>query len=481
MPVPGCRHCFECDANFPVSPEAGVTPIVCPHDGTPLAVDVAGRRWRIEAVLGPRKGGGVFVAHHLITGVRAAVSLLYDARSGEMEERLNREVQAQRLLEPHPNLFKLLELGSERDGTRFYVSELQAEQTLRETLKEWRRPADPGTLFSQAGAVLRPILGLLATANRLGIAHGELDASQIFVATADAHEAAEPQLVRPRLYGLRRFGAGAGIVEAARADLVAIGQILFELLFGEPARQPFTSAQRTTVKSRFGDAVGSFVLRALGAPFSEGEGNFPTIDEMQRALNALRREISTISVNTPPGVPVAVDPFFERTDPTAAPSRMSDRRIISGREAMPGAATPLPELPPVPGPSEPLRSGFSGELRQVSFADLLVLPQPPSSSGVVARGKYQVSLPDQPPPNRPRAPKIEAPPVDDVEIEVVAEPAPPAIIPPVIAPSFVVNGEPTRELAPQLRPHSPEEPTQPPTVPQRAQSAKFKLWGWWKR
>lgn len=476
MPVPGCRHCFECDANFPVSAEAGATPIVCPHDGTPLAVDVAGRRWRIEAVLGSRKGGGVFVAHHLITGVRAAVSLLYDARSGEMEERLNREVQAQRLLEPHPNLFKLLELGSERDGTRFYVSELQAEQTLRETLKEWRRPTDSGTLFSQAGAVLRPILGLMSTANRLGIAHGELDTSQIYVAIADAHEAAEPQLVRPRLYGLRRFGGGAGSVEAAKADLAAIGQILFQLLFGEPAQLPFTEAQRAAVKLRFGDAVGNFVLRALGTPFSDGEGSFPTLDEMQRSLNSLRREISTVNVSTPPGVCVAVDPLLERTDPTVAPSRMSDRRAISGREALSGAATPLPELPPLPGPSEPLRSGFSGELRQVSFADLLVLPQPPSATGVVARGKYQVSLPDpSPPPVQARPPRIEAPPIDDVEIEVVAEPSSD------VAPSFVAPAEPTRELATQPRPMGPEEPTQPPTVPQRAQSAKFKLWGWWKR
>jgi hypothetical protein len=479
MPVPGCRQCFECNATFPVSAEPGATPVVCPHDGSPLAIDVAGRRWRIEAVLGPRKGGGVFIAHHLITGVRAAVSLLYDARAGEMEERLNREVQAQRLLEPHPNLFKLLELGSERDGTRFYVSELLTEQTLRDALREWRRPTDAGTLFSQAGTVLRPLLGLLSTGQRLGIAHGELDMSQIYVALADAHEAAEPQLVRPRLYGLRRFGGGVGIVEAARADLEAVGRILFELVFGEPARQPFTPIQRAAVKSRFGDAVGSFVLRALGAPFSDGEGGFPSIDEMQRSLNALRREISTVNVNTPPGVCVPIDPLFDRTDPTVAPSRMSDRRLVTGREATAGSATPLPELPPVPGPLGPQRSGFSGELRQVSFADLLVLPQPPSASGVMARGRYQNSLPDQlPPPVRSRPARFEAPPIDDVEIEVVDESVP---LPRAVA--VAAGGAPALDMTSQ-RPGSPDivsEPTQPPTMPHRAQSAKFKLWGWWKR
>ena len=491
MSLTGCRRCFECDAAFPISAQAGLTPVYCPEDGSPLGLELLGRRWRIEAVLGPRVGGGVFIAHHIITGVRAAVSLIYDAKEGELEERLNREVQAQRLLEPHPNLFSLLELGNERDGTRFYVSELQAEQTLREAMNEWRRPSEPMALFAQAGAVLRPILGLLATAHRFGIAHGDLDDSQVYVTISDAPQGAELVLGRPRLYGLRFFAPGPAFVDAVRADLAAMGRLLSLLLFGQLPAMSLSATQQSDLKAKFGEAVGSFLLRTLDIAGSGCEGRFNNIEEMERALAILRRDISVNDPSPALSDCVPIDLSDERTAPNAAPSRMSDgiRTKRMARELTPGGVTPLPELPM----QNPLlqKFGFSSELRQVSFADLLAMPEKPPRTEVMARGKSQVSLPEPTAPLLPHlsgatlhatsfasAPLTNA---EELEIELISEPS-------TVGGAACLFSEPTRDLRTQIRPGLANSSREKALVPAAShiegdapQAGRFKLWGWWRR
>lgn len=484
MSVPGSRRCFECGTTYPGSADAGPALIRCPQDGSPLGMEVVGRRWRIEAPLAPRAGGGVFVAYHLMTGVRAAVSLIYDAREGELDERMNQEVQAQRLLEPHPNLFKLLELGNERDGTRFYVSELLAEQTLHHALQEWRRPEEPSQLFAAAGAVLRPLLGLLSTAHRLGIAHGELDATNVYVMLTDAPEGQEARLTTPKLYGLRRIGPGPALVEAVRSDMRGMGQLLQKLLFGEPTQLPLPVERQAAILAEFGEPSGSFILRTLDCMTAGREGRFSTVDEMQRSLISLRRDISVASRRTEAGIPDSMDPAIERTAPTAAPSRMSgSRRPPAGsRESAPAGATPLPELH-LPG--QPFqKSTFSGELRQVSFADLLTQPQPAQvPDEVMARGKYQVSLPDQTQP-APLAPPATGTRRSSTDIARVEAPAPL----PAAAEADDLDADieievvsPQLAAAPPVSPAVMANPQQTSSEPPRAQPGKFKLWGWWKR
>lgn len=483
MSVPGGRRCFECGMTYPGSAEAGPALIRCPQDGSPLGMEVVGRRWRIEAPLAPRPGGGVFVAHHLMTGVRAAVSLIYDAREGELEERMNQEVQAQRLLEPHPNLFKLLELGNERDGPRFYVSELLAEQTLHHALQEWRRPEEPSQLFAAAGAVLRPLLGLLSAAHRLGIAHGELDATNVYVMLADAPDGQEARLTTPKLYGLRRIGPGPALAEAVRSDMRGMGQLLQKLLFGEPAQLPLSVERQAAILAEFGEPPGSFILRTLDCMTAGREGRFSTVDEMQRSLISLRRDISVASRRTEAGIPDQMDPAIERTAPTAAPSRMSgSRRAPTGagsRESAPAGATPLPELH-LPGHQPFQKSTFSGELRQISFADLLTQPQPAQvPDEVMARGKHQVSLPDQASP----APPATGTRRSSTDIARVEAPAPP----PAAAEADDLDADIEIEVvSPQLAAAPPPvsvmaSSQQTSAEPQRAQPGKFKLWGWWKR
>ena len=128
MSGPELKRCFECGATYPVAE------LVCPSDKTPLSFDTVGRRWKVQALIGLRPGGAVFEATHLIHGTRAALDLLpgSNAREVDFESRMQRQLQALRLLDKNKHILPLIEDGTERDGSRFFVTELLAARRLAE-------------------------------------------------------------------------------------------------------------------------------------------------------------------------------------------------------------------------------------------------------------------------------------------------------------------------------------------------------------
>lgn len=394
MTLPSSRRCFLCDKTFP---STGTTPLQrCPSDGSPLAPPLVGRRWRIDGVLAPRPGGGVYSASHVITGARGALTLALEPSNREMEEALQAEVQAQRMLEPLPGLLKVLEVGKDRDGARFYVSELRDEQLLSEILKEWHRPDDAAELFLQASWILRPLLRLLVAAHRSGVAHGALNATQVFAYSGDAALGEAPALSKPRLYGLRRLGSGPALVAAMRSDVTALGQLLHEILLGQPARLPLPQAQQESLRRRFGTESGNFVLAALGVAPSAEQPALASAEEMLGALSALCGEASNPGLLPDEAACEPVDATVERTDQMAAPSRMSLARraqaadpptvdLAAAPVAEPLAALPEVELPRI-DPSHRYR--LSGELH-ISCDDLLALAPVDSDVQIVARSRHR--------------------------------------------------------------------------------------------
>ena len=130
------KRCVTCGATYPKEATA------CSLDDTPLSADTVGRRWRVDGILSRRPGGGVFSAFHLVSGARAAVDLVPWPLS-EKEEfggRLYRELQALRMLPRHPHVPRLLETGTDRDGSRFVVTDLGDGRPLRDLLPGFCRP-----------------------------------------------------------------------------------------------------------------------------------------------------------------------------------------------------------------------------------------------------------------------------------------------------------------------------------------------------
>lgn len=453
----GSRRCFECGAVFERTEPTQSLPIYCREDGSLLAPEIIGKRWRVEAFLGPRIGGGIFVAYHLINGQRAALSLVYDTPGRDFDERMQREVGAQRLLEPNPSLFQLIELGSDREGLRFFASRLGAEQPLSLALREWRRPKDPRQAFAAAGSLLYPLLKLLHTAHGLGIAHGTLDTSQVYVNVEDSDDGHETVLSAARLYGLRRIGPGTPLQQAIQADLSAMGQILFQLVFGQPAFLPLSNDQRQAMLKLLGTGAGQFILRALGCLPAEqvADQRHGSAEEMLRELLAIRAGLS--SGEHQPVVDSEeelVDAGEERTIPGMTPSKNSLDRLMPAREgavasrmSLTNERGPLP-LPALPSSSQPRQSALSNELKRASFVDLLSRENRVAKTEVVARSRLRASLDGTTPPTRRAAPARPSNQSLEVELEIgSSEPIPPANVASDV-PSL--HNEPTRDLRTRL-------------------------------
>ncbi|HNN92428.1 MAG TPA: hypothetical protein PKI03_09170 [Pseudomonadota bacterium] len=452
----GSRRCFECGAIFERTEPTQALPIYCRHDGSLLAPEVIGKRWRIEAFLGPRTGGGIFVAYHLVSGQRAALSLVYDRPGRDFDERMQREVGAQRLLEPHPSLFQLIELGSDRDGLRFFASRLGAEQPLSLALREWRRPSDARQAFAVGTSLLYPLIKLLQTAHSQGIAHGTLDTTQVYVNVSDSddEDGHETVLSAARLYGLRRIGPGPTLTQAIGADLSGIGQILFQLVFGQPALLPIGAEQRQGLLKLLGGQAGQFMLRALGClPAGDAaEERFASADELVRELLAVRAGLSSGDHQPVEAQDeLLADSGEERTIPGMTPSKASLDRLLSPRAAAPESRTSLggergPQpLPALPSPGIPRQSSLSNELQRASFVDLLSRENRVAKTEVVARSRLRASLDGAPPTRRQPPPR---PSNQSLEVEMEIAAAEPMASASAELPAL--HSEPTRDLRTRL-------------------------------
>jgi hypothetical protein len=417
------RLCFVCGASYFVSDENA--PLFCRNDGSPLGVLIVGKRWLVDGLLAAREGGGIFSCRHTLTGARGALTLIFRTKEREHDARIKAELQVQNMLDPHPCLLKLLEVGKDQDGSRFYVSELQNEKLLSECLKSWRRPDDPGDLFTQAASLLAPLLRLLSAAHRWESAHGELDATRIFVTAGDPTLGDAPVLSMPRLYGLRYYGNSPELADIVRRDLLGCGRLLYFLLMGFEPELPLPKKEQDALRRRFGTQLGDFVLRALGGLSSDSRPPFAIPEEMLVALGGLPTPRPRSSEQLMPLSREMADAFFDRTVPAPPPSRMSGPRVFLRTEHDPPAPEPLNAIPefastPSSGPYGAKASHLSSDLQMSSFADLVSGSQSQSSgrNEIVARGRYRVSMPDgtspgwAPPPVGTRA-------RDEASIEVV--------------------------------------------------------------
>jgi len=214
--------------------------------------------------LGPRLGTGgngvIYQATRLADNLSVAVKLLRPAvaHDGVASDRLRREAEAMGLAW-HPNVVELFDQGTLPNGTTYLVMELLKGESLATRLSR-EKPMTP----EQVLPIALDLCDALSAVHSAGVIHRDIKPGNVYLARVDT-----PSGPRDRVklldFGIARvewaetkltqFGAPLGTPgymapeqEAGeeidpRADLYALGAVLYECLTGRPPpreRQSFT-------------------------------------------------------------------------------------------------------------------------------------------------------------------------------------------------------------------------------------------------
>src|SRR5580704_11601931 len=223
-------------------------------------------RYFIERVIGEGGMGAVYQAEHTHMHKRLAVKVLHPemSRLPEVVARFEREAMAAAHIE-HPNVAAATDFGKLDDGSFFLVLEYVEGRSLRDAIAAGRLELGP------ACHIARQMAGALGRAHTLGIVHRGLEPENVMLVAREG----DPDFVKVLDFGIAKVPMGAftsgskgngevltqlGMVYGtpeymapeqalgqevdARADLYALGVILFEMVTG---KRPFEHDSKVTL------------------------------------------------------------------------------------------------------------------------------------------------------------------------------------------------------------------------------------------
>ena len=232
------------DAGRPEAGQSGVT--------DPLIGRLLDGRYRISGRIARGGMATVYEAMDLRLDRTVAVKVMHPGL-GDDDEFAGRVVgearSAARL--SHPNVVAVYDQGND-DGTVFLAMELVPGHTLRDTIGK-EAPMSP----SKALALLEPVVSALAAAHRAGLVHRDVKPENVLISDdgrvkvadfglAKAVSANTKHTATGVLIGTVSYIAPELVVEGrsdARADVYAVGVILYELLTGSKPHQGETPIQ----------------------------------------------------------------------------------------------------------------------------------------------------------------------------------------------------------------------------------------------
>ncbi|MEZ4465349.1 MAG: serine/threonine-protein kinase [bacterium] len=237
---PAARFCLDCGYALDEAPEASTDP----WQGRMVA-----GRFRLLSKLGDGGMGEVYRAEQLPMGRHVALKILRHALSDDPRqvERFKREAQAASAL-THPNTIIVHDFGQDTDGTLFLAMEYLAGQPLNAVMAREGLPGE------RAARIMQQVCGSLDEAHRQGMVHRDLKPENIFL----VERAGNPDFVKVLDFGIAKVTESGGqklatITQAgaifgtpqymapeqirgdhvdARADIYALGVLLYELISG---------------------------------------------------------------------------------------------------------------------------------------------------------------------------------------------------------------------------------------------------------
>jgi serine/threonine protein kinase len=243
-------------------------------------------RYRIDGRLAAGGMGEVFRATHVELGRPLALKMMKPELSGDSSfvDRFRREAMTASRL-GHPHIVDIIDSGRTAEGQFYFVMEFLEGESLADVIA--RGPVEPRlalTLVSQMAEALD-------SAHKAGVIHRDLKPDNVIVlqrggrpfvklvdfglAKAVSPSADQKQTTVGIIMGTPQDMApeqAAGLPVDSRADLYALGRVLYELLMGEP---PLTGETASLVMAahistpaprlpdRFPSALRDLVVRML--------------------------------------------------------------------------------------------------------------------------------------------------------------------------------------------------------------------------
>ncbi|MFY0563905.1 serine/threonine-protein kinase [Archangium lansingense] len=208
--------------------------------------------YQLERLLGEGSMGQVFQARHTRLGRQVALKVLRSAfaHDGGFVRRFFQEARAVNQIN-HEHIVEIFDfIEDEQQGHVYCVMELLRGQSLSALLKEERLSV------SRIRRILVQVCAALSAAHRLGVVHRDIKPDNLFV----THKGGQQDFVKVLDFGVAKLltaegtsgtldgtiigtptymspEQAAGLPVDHRADIYAVGTVLYELLSGQPPFQ----------------------------------------------------------------------------------------------------------------------------------------------------------------------------------------------------------------------------------------------------
>ena len=304
------RYCEVCRASFQASG-------ICPRDKVRVRADiedpmldfVVGARYRVLERIAAGGMGQIYRAAHTRIASLVAVKVLYGELTHvpEMRARFQREAEAASCLQSR-HIVRVLDFGETEQGLLYIAMEHLSGASLSSVIGR-----DGALAPDRAVRIAQQVVRGLAHAHERGIVHRDLKPDNVMLVAEDD----DVDVVKLLDFGIAQIRAGSKLTSAgqflgtplymapeqfaagevdARADLYALGAMMFETLTGSP---PFEAASvmdlarahavepPPSLRSRRADvdpALDAIVMRLLA---KSPDARFPSARAVGDALRAL--------------------------------------------------------------------------------------------------------------------------------------------------------------------------------------------------